>query len=76
MCFGHVGIRVKLNPHLLVKKRAGVGMGGFEISDQISNQIVVTVAILLEQQMPIVADFARIFRKPSCQRSFWWSAIV
>ncbi|EXS67966.1 hypothetical protein BF95_12240 [Sphingobium sp. Ant17] len=51
-------------------------MRGFEIRHEIGDQIIVAVAILLEQQMTVIIDIARIILKPSFQRSVRRWAIV
>lgn len=74
MRFGVIRIGVKLDAHLFVEERAGICMRGSEISHEIGDQIIVAVAILLEQQVTVIVDIARIVLKPSRQRSLWWWA--
>lgn len=73
---GVIRIGVKLDAHLFVEKCARIRMRRLKIGHEIGDQIIVTVAILLKQEVTIIVYIARIVLKPSCERSLWWWATV
>lgn len=71
MCASCISVRVEIDWNLRVKMLAGVEMGRFEIRAQAVDELRAKGHLLLQQQMAIVALYARIGLEPFLRRADW-----
>jgi hypothetical protein len=67
---------MKINAELRVKIRSRVAVRGFKIPHKFFHQLVIYIALLLQQEMPVIALSAWIGLKPAIERLLWrWAGV-